>query len=101
MQFKCCLPSPLWPANSRATPIELLYPIHAAIRAGWRRDPHTSISLAKGGWKELQQEFVSMCQRRLYAGLVDFDDHLDDVSKDYMNPGLALLGKMALPGHLM
>lgn len=67
----------------------------------WRRDPHQVISLAKGTWKELQSAFVSAFKQRLFATLCDFDDHLDDVSKDPMNPHLQTMGKMALPGQMM
>lgn len=65
----------------------------------WRRDPQQHISLTKGDWKELQAEFVSVFKQRLFATFNDFDDHLDDLSKDPMNPHINTMGKMALPGQ--
>lgn len=76
-------------------------PSNPGFRCRWRRDPHQAISLAQGSWKELQSEFVSLFKQRLFSTLHDFDDHLDDVSKDPMNPHLTSRGKMALPGQLM
>jgi len=34
--------------------------------------------------------FDSALARRAEAGLVDMDEHLDDVTKDWRNPGIAV-----------
>jgi len=67
----------------------------------WRRDPHQTLSLARGGWKELQSDFVSVFRQRIFATFYDYDDHLDDISKDPLNPHLNSMGKLALPGQNM
>lgn len=45
-----------------------------------------------------QAEFLTLYKRGRFALLVDFDDHLDDLQKDWLNPDI--VGKFALPGQL-
>jgi hypothetical protein len=44
---------------------------------------------------------VSLFKQRLYSTFYDFDDHLDDVSLDPLNPHLKTMGRMELPGQQM
>jgi hypothetical protein len=39
-------------------------------------------------WGDLQRRLVNARAARLHRQLVDFDEHVDDVSRDYTNPGL-------------
>ena len=67
---------------------------------GWKREVPGTVRLQGGSsWKALQSEFSSLRRQRLHETICDFDDHLDDAQKDYMNPSLQNLGKMQLPGQ--
>jgi hypothetical protein len=65
--------------------------------SGWSRLPPSSLSLsaaegaagtAPASWPSLQRRWLNARASRLHRSLVDFDEHIDDVSRDYTNPGL-------------
>lgn len=66
----------------------------------WRREAHDKLAIKGGSSDSLRETFSSMLARNAHRQLVDFDEHLDDVSKDWCNPALASMGKMALPGQM-
>ena len=68
----------------------------------WKREPQGKLSLSAGtaATNELRESFSSLFQQEAQRILVDFDDHLDDLTRDWLNPGLKLLGKMELPGQV-
>ena len=52
-------------------------------------------------WSSLRSAFLKAVASQQHRDIVDFDDHLDDVSLDYFNPGFAVPAvKFALPGQL-
>lgn len=54
---------------------------------GWKREPASQVSVASGGsWQSLQTAFASLHGQQVHSTLVDFDNHLDDISKDFLNP---------------
>jgi hypothetical protein len=59
--------------------------VGAAADAALRLDGDASSS---SSWAGLQRRFLNATRARLHRALVDFDEHLDDVSRDYTNPGL-------------
>lgn len=65
---------------------------------GWHRSSQ-QVQVSDGTWSSLLSDVSGVLRRRLHATLADFDDHLDDVTCDYLNPQLQGLGKMALPGQ--
>jgi shikimate kinase len=52
-----------------------------------------------GGWAVLRETIGRLLAQRLHTTLADFDDHLDDLSKDWTNPQLSKLGRFELPGQ--
>ena len=68
----------------------------------WKREPQGKLLLAAGASaaNELRESFSSLFQREAQRTLVDFDDHFDDLTRDWLNPGLKSLGKMELPGQV-
>jgi hypothetical protein len=67
---------------------------------GWKREAPGQVSVSGGGVKAIRESFSSLFQQQAHRKLCDWDDHLDDLSKDPWNPSLAGLGKMALPGQM-
>ncbi len=69
----------------------------------WRKESHGAFAVTGGaasGLASLRESFFSMFQAQAHRKLVDFDDHFDDVTKDFLNPDFATMGKMQLPGQL-
>ena len=96
--------SPDDPAPSTSAP---LHPFEVFSRdggkgSGWKREPQGLLSVAGGAGSlaAMRETFFSLFSQQAHRALVDFDDHLDDLSKDYLNSGLKTLGKMALPGQM-
>ncbi|KAL6764276.1 chlorophyll antenna size regulatory protein [Haematococcus lacustris] len=83
-------------AGEDTNPFELFF---RDSSRGWKREAPTLLSLADSSWRGFCMDFTTMFKQRLHSLLWDFDDHLDDISKDWLNPQLASLGKMALPGQ--
>ncbi len=79
-------------------------PFDAFVRdgtKGWHRHAAQgrAVQVADSNWKAFLSETLQLLKQRLHTTIVDFDDHLDDISKDYLNPQLAKLGKFQLPGQ--
>eukprot|EP00897_Mesotaenium_endlicherianum_P010957 jgi/Mesen1/9890/ME000070S09171 len=81
--------------SSAALPLQL-HVKDGASKHGWRwanigssssGDRSTSLSLnpKESGASRLLQDYIA---EERYRQLVDFDDHLDDISRDWLNPGL-------------
>jgi len=63
---------------------------------GWRREPSSQVSVAsEGSWQSLQTAFASLHGQQVHSTLVDFDNHLDDVSKDFLNPKITSLASLS------
>mmetsp|Transcript_26897 Transcript_26897/g.58721 ORF Transcript_26897/g.58721 Transcript_26897/m.58721 type:complete len:229 (+) Transcript_26897:144-830(+) len=90
--------------DSKAVVPATAHPFDLFTRDGrnWKREAASQFSLSGSGssWKVLQENFVSLFKQQAHRNLNDFDEHLDDPSKDYLNPGLSKLGKFELPGQL-
>lgn len=83
---------------------ELPCPFDVYAAPGWQRLGAEALSLAPSSsssspspspsssspssWAGLQRRFLNARAARLHRRLVDFDEHVDDVSRDYTNPGL-------------
>lgn len=68
---------------------------------GWKRDPAEALQL-RGEWKALHEAFLAMFGTQRHRDLVDFEEHLDDVSKDYTNKAFEPAPKrFALPGNVL
>jgi hypothetical protein len=85
--------------GSSEPPLELLLrepSAPAGSKGGWRRAPAAAagssggLVLSSGGssWEALRLRFLNAHAKGLHGRLSDFDDHLDDVSRDYSNAGL-------------
>jgi hypothetical protein len=66
---------------------------------GWKREQQNTITLQQGTWRAFFTDIMTALKNRVHMSLWDFDDHLDDLSKDPFNPHLATIGKMPLPGQ--
>lgn len=72
------------------------HPFEVFVKSGgsaWKREQPEKLSLAEGSWTSLHADFVSLYKAHAQLSLVDFDNHLDDISKDYMNPQLQGAGR--------
>lgn len=77
--------------GSSDPPFELLLRESSAAKGSWKKagSPAGSLDLAAGSsWEQLRARFLNMHAKGQHAQLADFDEHLDDVSKDYTNSGL-------------
>lgn len=84
-----------------------LHPFEVFSRDGgkgssWKREPQGLLSVAGGAGSlaSMRETFFALFSQQAHRTLVDFDDHLDDLTKDYLNSGLKTLGKVALPGQM-
>ena len=69
---------------------------------GWKREAPEALQLVGGGsWQRLYEPFVAMYNQQRHRDVVDFEEHLDDPEKDYLNAGFSASGKFALPGNVM
>ncbi len=57
------------------------------------------LQVAGSDWKRLREDFFSSFKLQMHRTLVDFEDHLDDPAKDWLNKGFG--GKLALPGNAL
>lgn len=55
----------------------------------WRRETPGKLTVSSN--KAVREKFLSAFQQQSYRQLHDFDEHLDDLSKDFLNPQLATL----------
>lgn len=77
--------------GSSDPPFDLLLRESSAAKGSWKKagSPAGSLDLAAGSsWEQLRARFLNMHAKGQHAQLADFDEHLDDVSKDYTNSGL-------------
>lgn len=87
--------------GSAEPPFELLLRDGAA-KGGWRNAPVVAAAAASGGsglavadggsWEGLRARFLNAASKGLHSSVADFDEHLDDVSRDFTNPQLADAG---------
>jgi hypothetical protein len=70
-------------------------PFDVYAAPGWQRVGGAGSSASSplrldgpASWQGLQRRFLNARDARLHRRLVDFDEHVDDVSRDYTNPGL-------------
>ena len=84
--------------KTSATPFE----IFSRVSSVWKRELPSQMIVAGGpkGLTLLRETFFTLFQQQAQRTLVDFDDHFDDITMDYLNPALKSLGKAALPGQL-
>ncbi|KAG1671973.1 hypothetical protein FOA52_013345 [Chlamydomonas sp. UWO 241] len=65
---------------------------------GWKREVPEAFTVGgSGGAENLRESFSGMLRACSHRALADFEEHLDDVSKDWTNPRL---GKTSLAGQL-
>ena len=57
---------------------------------GWKREAPAQMSLGGGGWVALQEAFCTAFKKQQHRLLHDFDEHLDDLSKDWLNPHITM-----------
>eukprot|EP00878_Enallax_costatus_P021100 GHUV01022331.1.p1 GENE.GHUV01022331.1~~GHUV01022331.1.p1 ORF type:complete len:159 (+),score=46.92 GHUV01022331.1:928-1404(+) len=78
--------------GSTEAPFELLLRAADGPKTNWRRVPeghNSSLALAgDSSWQQVQARYLNLHQAGLHAKLADFDEHLDDISRDYLNTGL-------------
>lgn len=91
-------------AGSNDSPFELL--VRESSAAGgpkggssWKKvaagSTNGSLAFAKGSgssssgsWEELRMAYLNLYSKGVHQQLADFDEHLDDITKDYLNKGL-------------
>lgn len=76
--------------GSTDPPFELMLRESSAVKGSWKKVPAGSsagaLELAAGSsWEQLRARFLNLHAKGQHAHLADFDEHLDDVSKDYTN----------------
>lgn len=79
--------------GSSEPPFELLLRESAASKGSWKKVSAGSAAgnldlTAGSSWDQLRARFLNMHAKGQHAQLADFDEHLDDVSKDYTNQQL-------------
>lgn len=60
---------------------------------------NSGLQLHGSDWKKLREEFFTMFKQLKHRTLADFEEHLDDPSKDWLNKSFA--GKFTLPGNAL
>ena len=82
--------------GSSEPPFELMLRESSAVKGSWKKVAPGSLGLPPGSsWEALRARFLNLHAKGQHAQLADFDEHLDDVSRDYTNPHL-LSGATAL-----
>lgn len=88
--------------GSSTPPFDLMQRESSAPKAAWKRvqpaaadgDSGSSsggglgLSPASSSWEQLRARFLNLHAKGVHARLADFDEHLDDVSRDYTNQQL-------------
>lgn len=78
-----------WCDGGDGCPVDLM--VRDAAARTWKRSGNAELVLDGGGtWGALHQRFLSHLSQQTHKRLVDFDQHLDDVSLDYLNKHLQL-----------
>ena len=70
---------------------------------GWKRASADGgeLALKNADWKKLREEFFVMFKQLKHRTLHDFEEHLDDAGKDWLNKGFASSVKFLLPGNAL
>ncbi|GLC40066.1 hypothetical protein PLESTF_000933800 [Pleodorina starrii] len=78
---------------------------------GWKRagsgatgdggDASAKLLLKGNDWKKLREEFFTMFKQLKHRTLYDFEEHLDDPAKDWLNKNFAAVSKFLLPGNAL
>jgi hypothetical protein len=79
--------------GSTEAPFDLMLRESSAAKGSWKKVPAGStagsLAVAAGSsWEQLRARFLNMHGKGQHAQLADFDEHLDDISKDYTNQQL-------------
>jgi hypothetical protein len=53
----------------------------------WRKGGGVGVE-GGGGWDAVRKRYLNLFAAGRHRALVDFDEHLDDVSRDFLNAGL-------------
>jgi hypothetical protein len=86
--------------GSTEPPFDLMLRESSAAKGSWKKvaagSSAGSLGLAaSSSWEQLRARFLNLHAKGQHALVADFDEHLDDVSRDYTNPHL-LSGATAL-----
>lgn len=78
---------------------------------GWKRAGNTAavdggeasakLQLKGGDWKILREEFFTTFKQLKHRTLYDFEEHLDDPAKDWLNRSFSATSKFVLPGNAL
>ncbi|EFJ45716.1 hypothetical protein VOLCADRAFT_82102 [Volvox carteri f. nagariensis] len=91
-------------------PFELF---HRDGTKGWKRSGSGSSAADSGAtapkvlqlkgndWKQLREEFFTMFKQLKHRTLYDFEEHLDDPAKDWLNRNFSAALKFVLPGNAL
>ncbi len=60
---------------------------------------NSGLQLHGSDWKKLREEFFTMFKQLKHRTLADFEEHLDDPTRDWLNKSFA--GKFTLPGNAL
>lgn len=72
--------------GSTESPLELMLRESSSIKGSWKKSSSGSISLPSGSSMDaVRARFLNMFSKGQHAQLADFDEHLDDISRDYTN----------------
>ncbi|GIL92174.1 hypothetical protein Vretimale_12189 [Volvox reticuliferus] len=64
-------------------------------------DAATKLQLKGNDWKQLREEFFTMFKQLKHRTLYDFEEHLDDPAKDWLNRNFSAGLKFVLPGNAL
>jgi hypothetical protein len=77
---------------------------------GWKRagggapsdggEGGAKLQLKGNDWKKLREEFFTMFKQLKHRTLYDFEEHLDDAAKDWLNKNFSATSKFLLPGNV-
>ena len=79
-------------------PFELFTKGKGEAAKTWKREDPSELDVHTGSWKAMSTQFFQMVKQQKHRALVDFDEHLDDVSKDYFNPHIGSPSLLLLGG---
>ncbi|GFR53088.1 hypothetical protein Agub_g15782 [Astrephomene gubernaculifera] len=75
---------------------------------GWKRagsaeaaESDAKLQVKGGDWKKLREEFFTMFKQLKHRTLYDFEEHLDDAAKDWLNKNFSSTAKFLLPGNAL
>jgi hypothetical protein len=75
--------------GSTEPPFELLLREGSSAKGSWKKASSDSLGLpGSSSWEGLRARFLNMYSKQQHSQLADFDEHLDDISRDYTNQQL-------------